>query len=226
MDFPYIEKAARSLLADIYRDEQATRPGFLSPMQMIEPERVAAHLGYAFAEVPSLGGWGRGRARFEIAGLVDQQRRIISVSQRFRREVRRFTAAHEVGHVVLDHPGHVIHRDRPVFEVSDFEREMTEREADYFAACLLAPRRLLESEYSKRFDLGPPLPLTDAVAFNLCGESAHALMAAGRDSLRFACAVAAARHFNGRHFRSLSETFNISVGAMAIRLQELGLVEG
>jgi hypothetical protein len=50
-------------------------------------------------------------------------------------------------------------------------------------------------------------------------------MRAGPDSMLFAATVASARRFNGRHFKSLGEEFNISVSAMAIRLRELGLIE-
>ena len=50
-------------------------------------------------------------------------------------------------------------------------------------------------------------------------------MRAGRDSMKFALTVASARRFNGRDFRSLADTFNVSVSAMAIRLRELGLIE-
>jgi len=193
-------------------------------MQMIEPENVAAFLDYDFAYVSSLGSWGAGNSRFDIAGLVDQQRRIIRISESFPRAVGRFTAAHELGHIVLGHPGVVIHRDRPVFNIEGALQDPHEREANYFAACLLVPRRLLEDEYFKRFDIGPPLPLTDAIAFNLCGQSAHALMRAGPGSYQFAAAIASARSFNGRHFRSLVDTFNVSVSALAIRLRELRLV--
>ena len=84
---------------------------------------------------------------------------------------------------------------------------------------------MVNDAYMERFGLGPPLPLNDDVAFNLCGESAHALMRAGPDSMQFAAAVAGARTFNGRHFVSIASEFNISVSAMAIRLRELRLIE-
>ena len=226
MDYKSIELAARDVLGKIYRKEESIHPGALHPMQMLEPEVVAEFLSLRLEYADGLGKWRSGNADFEIAGLLDQQRRLIRVSTKFPYEVQRFTAAHEIGHVVLNHPGTVIHRDRPAFNLSsEGGRDRTEREADYFAACLLAPRRLLIEEYQKRFLIGPPLPLNDDVAFNLCGESAHALMRAGRDSMKFALTVASARRFNGRDFRSLADTFNMSVSAMAIRLRELGLIE-
>lgn len=227
MDRKGIEAVARGLLADIYREEQQSRPGVLHPMQMLEPALVARHLDLTLEYVESLGRWKRGDADFEIAGPLDQRRGLIHVSTVFPHEVARFTAAHEIGHVQLGHPGRIIHRDRPVFNLHPGStRPVEEQEAGYFAACLLAPRRLVVSEYQKRFPVGPPLPLSDAVAFNLCGESAHKMMSAGPESYLFAATVASARMFNGRPFRSLAETFNISTSAMAIRLRELELIDG
>ena len=118
-----------------------------------------------------------------------------------------------------------MHRDRPVFQMHAGPRDPFEQEADYFAACFLGPARLVIEGFQKRFILGPPLPLTDAVAFHLCGESGHAFMRAGPGSLKFAAAVAGAKSFNGRHFTSLAEMFGISVSAMAIRLRELKLID-
>ena len=228
MDRRSIEIEARNLLGRIWRGQEELFPfGAPQPLHMLEPE-IAVRLldGYRLEYADGLGQWRRGGADFEIAGLLDQQRRLIRVSTKFAYPSMRFTAAHEIGHVVLRHTGHVIHRDRPVFELqSDGVRDPDEQAADYFAACLLAPARLLTDEFKKRIGIGPPLPLNDAVAFNLCGESAHALMRAGPDSLKFAAMVASTRRFNGRHFQSLAEMFNISVSAMAIRLRELHLVE-
>jgi hypothetical protein len=37
--------------------------------------------------------------------------------------------------------------------------------------------------------------------------------------------LATAEHFDGRHFRSLAEQFHVSATSMAIRLEELELIE-
>lgn len=96
--------------------------------------------------------------------------------------------------------------------------------ADYFAACFLAPKKLVEEEFAARFIKNPPLPLTDAVAWNLIGESAHELFGPSAGSLDFAAAAAEVRAFNGRHFTSLANRFGLSISAMAIRLQDLRLL--
>jgi Zn-dependent peptidase ImmA (M78 family) len=225
MDYRSIERCSRKLLEEIFQHEQKLRPGLLAPVQMIEPEFVANFLDYDLAYVASLGSWGTGQSKFEIAGLLDQQRRIIRISERFPRQEGRFTAAHEIGHIALQHKGAIIHRDRTIRGIEMGHQDHQEREANYFAACLLAPKRLVLAEYEKRFPIGPPLPLTDDIAFHLCGTSAHGLMRAGQGSYDFAAAVASAKSFDRHQFRSLADSFNISVSAMAIRLRELHLLD-
>ena len=70
--------------------------------------------------------------------------------------------AHEIGHFVL-HPyigKGVIHRDRPIQStvIGRTYRDATEVEADYFAACFLMSRKLLQTAFLARF--GTKLPLT------------------------------------------------------------------
>lgn len=226
MDKRYIERQSRALLRQVVEARAELFPTTLPhPVQQIDPENIARHLKFEFAYIESLASWGRARTG-EVAGLLDKQRRLISISTRFPYEVQRFTAGHELGHIWLEHPGTVIHRDLPIFELKpDSVRDPMEQEADYFAACLLAPRELVTVAYKIRFGLGPPLPLSDAVAWNLCGEDAHKLLSNGVDGLRFGVAVARAERFNGNHFTSLAAHFGISVSAMAIRLRELGLID-
>jgi Zn-dependent peptidase ImmA (M78 family) len=226
MDRGIIELKARELQAQIWRERTKLFPmGAPTPLGMLEPENAAEVLGISYQLSEGLGTWGQGCDRFEIAGMLDRQRQIIAVSTKFEYPTMRFTGAHEVGHVALDHPHRIMHRDRPVFQIQGGLRGTFEQEADYFAACFLAPSRLVIEAFHMRFISVPPLPLTDAVAFHLCGESCHALMRAGPESMMFAAAVAGAKSFNGRHFKSLAEIFGISVSAMAIRLRELKLIE-
>jgi Zn-dependent peptidase ImmA (M78 family) len=192
---------------------------------MFEPSVAAEVLGIGYDYSDQLGAWGQGRDRFEIAGLVDRQQGQILVSTKFRYSVQRFTGAHEIAHVALDHPGRIMHRDRPIEGIRRFGRDALEAEADYFAACFLTPASLVKKAYQARFGSKHPLPLTDAVAYALCKESAHALMRAGADSYEFAAAVASATSFGSLRFESLTAIFGVSVGVMAIRLRELGLVE-
>ena len=191
MDRNGIELKARELQVQIWRDRATLFPmGVPTPLGMLEPDIAVAVLGFSYQISEGLGRWGQGRDQFEIAGLLDQQRQLIAVSTKFEYPTMRFTGAHEVGHVALNHPHRVMHRDRPVFQIHTRQRDTLEQEADYFAACFLAPEKLVVAAFKERFISGPRLPLTDTVAFHLCGESGHALMRAGPDSQQFAAAVA------------------------------------
>lgn len=224
MDRIKIEKQARLVQYEIWHNRDALFPlGVPSPLAMFQPDIAARALGVEYEHREQLGRFGNGRDRFETAGMIDRTRGIIAVSTRFPYPARRFTGAHEIGHFVM-HPHEVMHRDRPIFDTYRRERPPQEQEADYFAACFLAPKKLVEEEFMARFIKKPPLPLTDTVAWNLLGESAHELFGPSAGSLDFAAAVAGAASFNGKHFKSLADHFGISVSAMAIRLQELGLV--
>lgn len=224
MDHEKIERQARLVQYEIWHNRQALFPmGVPEPLAMFQPDFAARALGVEYEHREGLGRFGQGGDRFEIAGMIDRNRGIIAISTRFPYPTQRFTGAHEIGHFVL-HPHEVMHRDRPVFDPYGRGRPLHEKEADYFAACLLAPRKLVEEEFAARFTKTPPLPLTDDVAWNLLGESAHDLFGPSAGSLDFAAAVAGTQVFNGKRFRSLASHFGLSVSAMAIRLQELGLL--
>src|SRR5262249_23080809 len=95
------------------------------------------------------------REGFETAGLMDRARRRIVAAQKYPREWRRFTIAHEIAHWVL-HPNVEYHRDRPLTggERANTSRPLEEQEADRFAAELLMPTRVLTEYFNLAFD-GP-----------------------------------------------------------------------
>lgn len=224
MDYLAIEKQARLVQREIWKVREDLFPLGVPPtLALCEPEVAARALGLEYHCHSPLGRFGFGGDRYEIAGLLDRERGVIAVSTRYDYPVRRFTGAHEIGHYIL-HTGQLMHRDRPVFDTYDNSRSPPEKEADYFAACFLAPRKLVTQAFTARFIKGPPLPLTETVAWHLLGESAYELFSPSAGSLDFAAAVAGATSFNGKRFVSLHHTFGLSISAMAIRLQELGLV--
>lgn len=88
----------------------------------------------------------------EISGLVvrDGTTTVIGVNNKHAVTRRRFTIAHECAHVLL-HEGTKVHYDTD-FRV-DFRSEesslgvkVEEMEANFFAACILMPRRFLEAD--------------------------------------------------------------------------------
>lgn len=224
MDTKAIEAEVRRLQFEIWKDRDLIFPMGVPPVQaMFQPDVAARVLDLEFEYREQLGCYGVGSNRTEVAGMLDRRRGIIAVAARFPDESRRFTGAHEVGHAVL-HPGELFHRDRPMINSDIASRPLQEREADYFAACFLAPKKLVEEEFVRRFGRSP-IVLTNDVAFHLVGNlRQHELLTSKTGSLDFAVAVASACSFNGRRFQSLAKIFGVSISAMALRLQELNLV--
>lgn len=224
MNRAQIELEARRLQYEIWHKRTMLFPMGEPPLSAMFEPRVAAKvldLEYEFRPRISSGHEGT-----EAAGIFDRSRGIIAVSSRFKHTVQRFTGAHEIGHAML-HPSigdGIAHRDKPIFSVSTVGRPPAEQDADYFAACLLAPRKAVIEQFKARFWVEPPMRLDENVAFHLRGNLAHDLLAAPHGSLAFAAAVAGAHKFDRAHFSSLAEHFDVSVSAMAIRLQELELV--
>jgi hypothetical protein len=222
MNFQAIEDYARELQIRIWRERSTLFPLGVPPAaQLCDPCIAARIVGLEYVEYETLGRFGNGPDRFETAGMLNREQLRLGVSLRFEYQIRRFTAAHEIGHFLL-HPHAVMHRDRPVSSPAS-NRPALEREADAFAAFFLAPAKLVRDEFNARFGQ-EPLYLTDVVAFNLCGIAGSELMNARTDSLRFAVAVATARRFNGKHFKALHEVFGLSGTAMGLRLRELKLI--
>lgn len=190
-----------------------------SPFEILDPSEALMACGVTVRHVSSLGEMDADGERSEVAGVIDRDRLEVAISSRFVGELQRFTLAHELGHFVL-HAGTGLHRDRAL-DGSGASRPSSpqEREADYFAAAFLMPERLVRQEFERRFGTRR-FELNEDTAFGLGnGSSAGSRR---RDDLHLR--LARASHFHGRPFLSLAQQFQVSDGAMAIRLEELGLV--
>jgi Zn-dependent peptidase ImmA (M78 family) len=170
----------------------------------------------------SLGQHAAGRDSFEVAGIVDNASGTVEISRRFAPSTRKFTTAHELGHAVL-HEGSGLHRDRGLDGASTGRRDPREAEADVFASYFLLPEKQVRGAFGKRF-LTEEFGLTEATAFALSSGSLRHLQGRCRTARDLARILAGAQQYNGAHFRSISERFGVSIEAVAIRLEELGLV--
>ncbi len=220
-----IEYAARSLQHDIWRAQARFWPsGAPNPIGMLDPVAAARILGIDFELCEELGRFGDGNDRFETAGMLNRQAGKIAVSRRFPLETIRFTGAHEIGHWLL-HPDNVMHRDRPIRGLANetYSRPPQEKEADYFAACFLMPRKLLTAVF-KQFFHKIPFIFNDTTSFWLCQSEPESLLRADEGSLEQALSIASAENFEGKHFNSLSKQFGVSASTMAIRIKELDLI--
>jgi Zn-dependent peptidase ImmA (M78 family) len=199
----------------------------VDPIWLLNPVNTARLLGFDYVEAPELGSFSDSGAIYEVAGSLDRLEKRICVSTRFKPEEIRFTGAHEIAHLVL-HPGAVKHRDRPIFRftLSQPQRAPEEIEADYFAASYLLPERLLRQRLRAKFGEVDKVIFNDDVCYFLNPGDPDELMRDDRIGLRNrAFAVARAERFGGVKSLSLAAQFGVSPSVLAIRLEELGLIE-
>jgi hypothetical protein len=226
IDRKEIDRIAKLARFEIYQRAKRSHSTVPHVLQLFRPDHAASVHGITYDDSSPLGTHGVGKDRYEVAGLIDLQNNIIRVSPKFPYEIQRFTGAHELGHYFLHADcGMTLHRDRPLDGAST-GLDKREREANYFAGVFLAPDDLVKKAFTARFG-SKPLHLTDGVAFALKGTDMHDLMrTSGTGSRQLARAVAAATRFgSGNRFDSLADNFGLSITAMAIRLEECGLVE-
>jgi len=225
-----IENEAIRLRTEIWEEQSKYWPGrYPHPFEVLEPQIAANHLGYELHFVPDLSlPLGDARAAEETAGVLDQNSKRILVADCFGRQVRTFTAAHELGHVVLKHDdkNHLLHRDMPIAGLEQQAADPIEREANFFAGCYLIPPKFLGKVMASMFGAAP-FRFDYAAANWLKPNDPGSLLYAPDGSLIRYRAIAAARSYAGRQFggRNLADLFKVSIITMAIRLRELDLVQ-
>lgn len=221
--FEEIERIAVELQKKVWHARNRLWPEGVpqSPVAMLDPSKVCELLGYDFEIADTLGVYSNRPGKVAVAGQIDRRERKILISRDFEPQVQSFTAAHEIGHLLLHPELSVLHRDRGLSGVG-VARDRIELEADKFAAYFLLPEKLVLTEFARRF-LTRKFSLNEETAFALHGKSVHEFVKPleGRRSL--SRRLASATHYNGRHFYSMAECFNVTAETMAIRLEELSI---
>ena len=218
-----IEQRAIKLQKSIWKYRKqiwldATPP---NPIDMLDPIVALKLIGYNFDLDETLGQFYSDEKLIEVAGTIDKSSKQIHISRQFPHHIRRFTAAHELGHALL-HETSGLHRDRPL-DGATISRNAVELEADKFAAYFLMPQKLVQTAF-KRFFLTDRFTLTEATAHALGLGTYESLMKKFKTLRQLSRALASAEHYNGLHFISLANQFRVTTGAMAIRLEELELL--
>jgi len=189
-------------------------------IEILKPAKAINLLQYAFREVHTLG---VNEANQEIAGLIDNKNYEIAISGMYSQEIKNFTTAHELGHALM-HDQLVLHRDRPRDQPDiTLSRPTEERQADKFAAYFLLPEKLLRQKFKERFQTDR-LYLNEETSFALGYNSVPELKKKVKDLRGLTRLIASTTIYASSPFRSLSDIFNVSFEAMAIRLEELDLV--
>ncbi len=221
-----IENIAASLhlILSKYQKVVLRKDNFENPIGLIKPEIVLKKLGYQFQRFDSLGQNDVQGDLFEIAGIIDQSNKFVVISKKFSPETQIFTSAHELGHALL-HKQSILHRDRPVDGLnSKIKRNPIEQQADKFASSFLMPKELVTSWFEKLF-LTKKFIINDDVLFALNGGSISEFRQKVGSLRGLSRLLSTLEYFNNTPFTSISKMFSVSSEAMAIRLEELELIE-
>lgn len=216
-----IEAKATEVHRSIWRHRNEIWPDGqpMNPIDMLDPGVAFQLVGFNFDVADGLGQYFVDGQQVEVAGLINDSTMEARSSRRFSFEVRNFTAAHELGHALL-HNARGLHRDRPLDGGLPI-RDPVETEANKFASYFLMPTNLVKQHFAQFFG-------TDCFVLN--EDTRFALSRGGVDLTKcrsrrdLARILAGATNYNGVRFHSLAVQFRVSVEAMAIRLEELGLV--
>jgi Zn-dependent peptidase ImmA (M78 family)/formiminotetrahydrofolate cyclodeaminase len=194
------------------------------PKDLLDPKLIFTHvLGYDYVSRDEFGVYDELGNTKEIAGLIHQTNKLVVISNRFSEPVQRFTAAHELAHALF-HKNATQFRDLPEHYAKNVNsKSRVEREADWGATCILMPKKFVEQEFIKRFGAAP-FVIDENTTFNLTQGSISALRGEVRNLEGMAAKIARAESYGHVRFDSLAKFFNVSVTAMAIRLEQLELV--
>jgi len=190
---------------------------------VIDPAKALGLLGFDVFYEEDLGKYYGDSGFLKVAGLINRDTMAVHVSNQLPQSVRLFTAAHELGHAVLHNITGSIHRDRPS-DGASVSRDAIEYEADKFASFFLMPAKLVKARFldifaSERFSLD------EDTAFALLCQPLFEVRQQCRTPRQIGRLLASAGSYNGRFFPSLATQFRVSIEAMAIRLEELSLIE-
>ena len=194
-------------------------------IDILKPEvALEKILGFQFIQSTTLGIYEIQGKQFNVAGQIDRKKKLVGISQDFPQEIQNFTAAHELGHALL-HQQNGLHRDRALDGSGTPDpRDPQELQADKFAVYFLMPRKLVESKFKDLFST-EKFKVNEETVFALNAGSISDFKKKNKRLRHLSKTLASAEHFDGRNFHSISKQFRVSVTAMAIRLEELELLE-
>ncbi|WP_188048962.1 cyclodeaminase/cyclohydrolase family protein [Flavobacterium sp. GP15] len=195
------------------------------PVKILNPSvALKKCLGYNCEILPNIGIIENNNSYSEIAGLINQKDKIVLISNNYAKNIQNFTAAHELGHAIL-HNQNVMHRDRPLDgAMKNDMRNLQEIQADKFATYFLMPAKIVKQIFFELF-LTDKFLIDEDSAINLIQNSPSKLKYKCRNLRGLSLELATAERYNNQSFRSISELFGVSKYAMAIRLEELNLLD-
>lgn len=205
------------------KDELFQGVGPSNPLDLVDPAVGLFVKGFEVKSDPALGEMWEDGIHSRVAGIVDQRSGIVRVAVGLSEEERRFTTGHELGHVIM-HPNMTgLHRDRVVAGPM-VRKNAREREADAFCSCFIMPAKMVMKRFLQCFRMATFYLNEDSV-FGLGLGTIDRAQRTIRTKRQASLAVATAGGFMGVAFEPMSRFFRVSPTAMAIRLEEVGLVD-
>ena len=193
-------------------------------LEILKPEIIFKHvMGYDFVSTSSYGVSADDNT-IEVAGIIDQPNKIVAISNTFPENVKMFTAAHELGHAIL-HKQSILHRDIPVEHFGHrVKRDKVELDADKFATLFLMPTKWVKKEFENRFGF-EIFKINENTSFKFGGRRISEIKDECKNIRGLSRKLSSTEIYDGNNFISLSKLFNVSIEAMAIRLEELKLLD-
>lgn len=183
--------------------------------EILNPKDILENvLGYRMQEREMLGYFSANDEMIEVAGTIDKGKRLVEITETLSKETKLFTVAHELAHALL-HDGIRMHRDRALDGSATIKRSNIEIQADKFAAFLLMPEKLVRTKFLEVFDM----PLFTLTTDNML------IFGAASDVNAFRHKFPEQRILSRVLAVPMAKRFNVSVEAMAIRLEELGMID-
>jgi len=226
LDFKDIEKVVSEMQNTMWKYKKAiwNKDTPETPIQAIDPLKVLSLLGYKHEERTTLGQYFVRGKEVETAGVTDKKQKIVAISEQFPPQTRYFTLCHELGHVIL-HKKQRMYRDGPVeYSFSKNGQNWEEKQANTFATCFSMPKNIVISEFTKIYRTNK-LVIDEDTMFRLNQGTVSDFRKKHRTLRDFSLFIAGTEQYNHQIFTSISKIFGVSKLAMAIRLEELGLLE-
>lgn len=221
-----IEELARKIHIILWKyKDKIWKKKIENPLEILKPNvAIEKLLNYKVVRRESLGVYNISGDSVEVAGLIDNDNKAVGISKKFSSRVQNFTLAHELGHTLL-HKQTGLHRDRAMDgSGGPIIREPIEIQADKFATYFLMPKKQVRKLFQEIFNM-EKFFLNEDNVFALTGGSVSSFRSKCKSLRELSRIIASAESFYGTPFKSMAEIFNVSVEAMAIRLEELALIE-
>jgi Zn-dependent peptidase ImmA (M78 family)/formiminotetrahydrofolate cyclodeaminase len=195
-----------------------------NPQDILNPEVIFRDvLCYDYVSREEFGVPNENGETIEIAGLINQVNRLVVISNKFSEPTQRFTAAHELTHALF-HEQKELHRDLPLDGSITYQnREPEEIVADKGATYFLMPTKGIVKQFVARFSTSN-FVINENSAFNLIRGNTSDLKRECKNTRELSRKLSSVQSYDNNRFESLSQKFNVSVEAMAIRLEELNLL--